>query len=138
MNIDFHDAFFRHDADADLLLEKERWANADHHYGLAAECALKALLLQQGIPSDNGDICSGKQYRCYRKHINVLWDSYQSFMQTRSAYTIPPNNPFQDWDIAQRYAPGRELTEQAARTHGAAVGKLKQIISKAMLDGVLP
>ncbi len=138
MSTDFYDAFSRHDKDADLLLEKKRWANADHHYGLAAECALKALLLQQGIPSKNGDIPSGKQFCHYRKHINELWSSYQSFMQTRSAYEIPPNNPFQDWDITQRYAPEKEITEQTARTHGATVGTLKQIIRKAEQDGVLP
>lgn len=56
MKTDFHNAFSRHATDADLLLNKERWANADHHYGLAAECALKALLLQQGISSKDGDI----------------------------------------------------------------------------------
>lgn len=138
MSTNFYDAFSRHDADADLLLKNGRWANADHHYGLDAECALKALLLQQGIPSNNGDISSGKPYRPYRTHINVLWNSYQSFMQKRSAYTIPANNPFQDWDIAQRYASKTDITEQATRNHAAAVGTLKQIIRQAVLDGVLP
>lgn len=134
----FYNAFSRHDTDADLLLESGRWANADHHYGLAAECALKALLLQQGIPPNNGDMPSGQQYRPYRAHINLLWNSYQSFMQTRSAYTIPATNPFQDWDIAQRYAPEKEITEPATRNHAAAVGTLKQVIRQAILDGVLP
>lgn len=138
MATDFYEAFSRHDADADLLLQNGRWANADHHYGLAAECALKALLLRQGIPSDNGDIRSDRQYRPYRKHINDLWDTYQSFMQTRHAYAIPPANPFQDWDIAQRYASKTDITEQTARTHGAAVGTIKQVIRQAILDGVLP
>jgi hypothetical protein len=138
MSTDFYDAFSRHGVDADQLLKNGRWANADHHYGLAAECALKALLLQQGIPSSNGDMSPDSQYRCCRKHINDLWDSYQSFMQTRSAYAIPANNPFQDWDIAQRYAPEKEITEQMARTHGAALGTLKQVIRKAERDGVLP
>lgn len=50
MSTDFYDAFSRHDADADLLLENERWANADHHYGLAAECALKAASAATGNP----------------------------------------------------------------------------------------
>lgn len=138
MSTDFYNAFSRHDADADLLLENGRWGNADHHYGLAAECALKALLLQQGIPSDNGDIRSDRQYRPYRTHINDLWNTYQSFMQTRHAYAIPPANPFQDWNIAQRYAPEKEITELATRNHAAAVGTLKQVINKAILDGVLP
>ncbi|WP_300809074.1 hypothetical protein [uncultured Desulfovibrio sp.] len=137
MSTDFYDAFSRHDADADLLLENGRWANADHHYGLAAECALKALLLQQGIPPNNGDMPSGRQYRPYRTHINHLWDSYQNFMQTRNDYPIPADNPFQDWDISQRYASKTDITEQAARSHAAAVGTLKNIIKQAIFDGVL-
>lgn len=138
MSTDFYDAFSRHDADADLLLKNRRWANADHHYGLAAECALKALLLQQGIPSNNGDISSSRQYRPYRTHINTLWNTYQSFMQTRNAYAIPAANPFQNWDITQRYAPEKDISEQAARAHAAAFGTLKQVIKQAILDGVLP
>lgn len=93
---------------------------------------------EQGIPPNNGDMPSGRQYRPYRTHINLLWDSYQSFMQTRSACTIPATNPFQDWDIAQRYAPEKEITELATRNHAAAVGTLKQVIRQAILDGVLP
>lgn len=138
MSTDFLCAFSRHDTDANLLLQNNRWANADHHYGLAAECALKALLLQQGIPSNNGDIDTDRQCRRYRKHINHLWNYYQSFMQTRNAYEIPSQNPFQDWDISQRYAPENEITEDTTRAHGDAVCKLRQIIMRAKLDGVLP
>lgn len=134
MSIDFYNAFSRHDADADLLLNKERWANADHHYGLAAECALKAILLQQGISSKDGDIAEPK----YRQHINKLWDKYQSVMQTKKTYVLPMNNPFHDWRIDQRYAHENDITEQTARNHGAAVASLKKIVKEAELDGVLP
>jgi len=40
---DFLDAHERHWEDAELLFGNRRWANADHLYGLAAECGLKAL-----------------------------------------------------------------------------------------------
>lgn len=134
MSTDFYNAFYRHATDADLLLDKERWANADHHYGLAAECALKALLLQQGIPSKDGDIAEQK----YRQHINKLWDNYQNFMQKNNTYDIPMNNPFHDWSIDQRYAHENDIAEQTARNHGAAVASLKKIVEKAELAGVLP
>lgn len=107
MNINFYEAFSRHDADAALLLKKRRWANADHLLGLAAECALKAILLQQGIQSKNGDMD-----RPYRDHINLLWDRYQNFMQTRNVFVIPDENPFRDWNIAQRYAPATPQKER--------------------------
>lgn len=44
----FRDAMDRHWQDAELLHRKERLANADHLYGLSAECGLKALLEQDG------------------------------------------------------------------------------------------
>ena len=133
MHTDFYNAFFRHATDADLLLDKKRWANADHLYGLAAECALKKLLQLQGIKTkDDG---SPKKYK-YRVHINKLWDAYPNFMQTRDAYTIPEENPFLDWDIAQRYTHEKDITEQMCRNHCAAVNILKKILRKAMLfDG---
>ena len=134
MKTDFHNAFYRHATDADLLLDQKRWANADHHYGLAAECALKAILLQQGISSKDGDMTEHK----YKQHINTLWDNYQSFMQTKNAYVLQEKNPFQNWLINQRYAHENDITEQTARTHGAAVASLKKIVKKAELAGVLP
>lgn len=134
MSTDFYNAFTRHTTDADLLLDKKRWANADHHYGLAAECALKAILLRQGIPSKNGDITEQK----YKQHINKLWDKYQIFMQTKNAYVLPMENPFHDWSIDQRYAHENDITEQTARNRGAAVASLKKIVKKAELAGVLP
>lgn len=134
MSTDFYNAFYRHATDADLLLDKERWANADHHYGLAAECALKAILLQQGISSKGGDIADPK----YKQHIDKLWDKYQSFMQTKNTYVLPTRNSFHDWSIDQRYAHENDITEQTARNHGAAVASLKKIVKKAELAGVLP
>ncbi|MFJ4771562.1 hypothetical protein ACIP88_21055 [Streptomyces uncialis] len=35
----------RHFRDAEYLRQDHRWPNADHHFGFAAECALKSLLL---------------------------------------------------------------------------------------------
>lgn len=134
MSTDFYNAFYRHATDADLLLDKERWANADHHYGLAAECALKAILLQQGISSKGGDIADPK----YKQHIDKLWEKYQSFMQTKNTYVLPTRNSFHDWSIDQRYAHENDITEQTARNHGAAVASLKKIVKKAELAGVLP
>jgi hypothetical protein len=54
MNTDFYDAHQRHWDDAELLYEKQRWANADHLYGMAAECGLKQLMLAFGMTFDSG------------------------------------------------------------------------------------
>ncbi|WHF34964.1 hypothetical protein [Aeromonas salmonicida] len=44
MQADFLDAHARHWDDAESLLQAQRWANADHLYGMAAECGLKQLM----------------------------------------------------------------------------------------------
>ena len=53
MPADFLDAHHRHWDDAERLFTAQRWANADHLYGLAAECGLKALMQKlKGGPLD--------------------------------------------------------------------------------------
>jgi len=41
MSIDFLDPHDRHWEDGERLFGVSRWANADHLYGLSAECGLK-------------------------------------------------------------------------------------------------
>ena len=52
MRPDFFDAQQRHWVDAEHLLQAQRWANADHLYGMAAECGLKQLMLIFNMPYD--------------------------------------------------------------------------------------
>lgn len=52
MQADFLDANERHWDDAEHLFQAQRWANADHLYGIAAECGLKRLMLAFGMPYD--------------------------------------------------------------------------------------
>lgn len=133
MGCNYQDAFTRHAEDADFLLDDKRWPNADHLYGLAAECALKALLIVYGINNSNGDICD----RSYRTHINSLWNMYPAFSQHRNFYAINSQNPFSNWEIGQRYSQKQDIDEQTAKEHKRAVEELRKIINKAKLDGVL-
>lgn len=132
MKNDYKNAFDRHLADAKLLLKNQRLANADHHYGVAAECALKALLITQGIPSQDGEIC-----KHYKAHINALWRKYYAFMQTKNTYPLPLANPFDDWNIDQRYSNENNITLTATENHRKAVEQtINNIVKKAKLDGV--
>ncbi|MGI6300526.1 MAG: hypothetical protein ACOX52_05630 [Verrucomicrobiota bacterium] len=54
MKTDFLDAHHRHWEDAELLKKRGRWANADHLYGLSAECGLKRLMQAFGMEIDPG------------------------------------------------------------------------------------
>jgi hypothetical protein len=48
--VDFAASARRHWTDADKLLELKRIQNAGYHYGFAAECALKSVMRDHGIP----------------------------------------------------------------------------------------
>lgn len=50
MPVDFRDAAERHWEDAEHLMNNDRLANADHLYGLSAECSLKAVMCALGMP----------------------------------------------------------------------------------------
>ena len=106
--VDFLDAMDRHWQDAELLRSSERLTNADHLYGLSAECGLKALLEQDGNRIEDRT----------RRHINELWRECGSLADGRAGATSdfnPDANPFDDWHISDRYAhrggiiSGREL-----------------------------
>jgi len=138
MSTDFLDAYERHRADADLLLENERWPNADQLYGLAAECGLKAVMRALGMRlRDDGS----PQMGSHRVHINLLWPEFHAFAAGRRAepYTVmlPAENLFSDWDIGQRYYRSEEIPKDTATRHREALRHVHRVVSRARLDGRL-
>ena len=111
MKEDFTAAAKRHWADAGLLDQEQRRENADHHYGFAAECALKSALQSMGSFQEDK----------HRKHINVLWNKMQATaFQNRFpglARLLSGTNRFADWDVEQRYHADGVVTEVAMRAH---------------------
>jgi hypothetical protein len=69
MNEKFDEAAQRHWRDAEWLRGEKRTENADQLYGLAAECAVKAVLSKLPGCSSDGELAPA-----YRKHIDALWD----------------------------------------------------------------
>ena len=67
---DFADAHRRHWEDAESLFDCGHWANADHLYGLSAECGLKAVMRALGMQVDDEGAPIDKEHR---KHIDELW-----------------------------------------------------------------
>lgn len=57
---DFFDAHERHWGDGEILFNAQRWANADHLYGLSAECGMKAVMVGLGMPTDKQGIPDGQ------------------------------------------------------------------------------
>ena len=137
MSTDFRDAAERHIEDAELLLAEDRDANADHVFGLSAECSLKTIMLALGMavtpdgtPTDRG----------HKVHMPELWAAFQSFSAGRlaSRYLEPldKGNPFADWSIDQRYWARSTISRHALELHKTAAGQCQQSLQRMLIDGV--
>ncbi|MDA8229739.1 MAG: SAM-dependent methyltransferase [Magnetospirillum sp.] len=137
MNADFLDAHDRHWHDAERLFADARLANADHLYGLAAECGLKRLMQAFGMRMDN----KGKPgERSDRDHADKIWcryETYRSGHRHGPSYSLPGENPFDDWDVSQRYANRSEFALERAARHRSGAKIVRELIAKAQKDGLL-
>lgn len=139
MSTNYRDASARHFDDAEFLLNQAepREANADHLFGLSAECSLKAVMLALGMavntdgsPADRG----------HKVHMPELWAAFQSFSEGRlaSRYLEPLDkvNPFSDWVVDQRYWVRAAITAPATLRHMDAASQCRMSLEKLLFDGV--
>ncbi|MGW5642777.1 hypothetical protein ACWEV3_29625 [Saccharopolyspora sp. NPDC003752] len=147
-NTSFTTAAHRHYLDAQLLREEQRLPNADHLAGVAAECGLKAILtsyLDGYIDTHNRPnhpehprTHAGPKYG----HLPTLWDEITVVSNGRSGsafhHVMARGNPFQRWDVAERYADGAHIDAARADQHLAAAHQVLSIYQQAQIDGVLP
>jgi len=136
MRTDFLDAHQRHWDDAELLFKEERWANADHLYGLAAECGLKRLMLAFGMPfnQDRGEPANRKDL----VHANAVWDRFESYREGRglgTEYVLPALNPFQGWRISDRYAHRSDFDPGRAQVHRDGATIICRLVETAQREG---
>lgn len=138
MQADFHDAHERHWDDAQLLFQGQRWANADHLYGVATECGLKRLMVSFGMkvdsvrdrPVDNQD----------RKHADEIWlryETYRSGHAQGAAYPLSSQNPFRDWNVGQRYANQSNFDQKRAQAHQGGASDVRKLLKQAQKDGLI-
>lgn len=136
--LDYHDAADRHWRDAHLLIQWQRFANADQSFGFFTECALKYIMYKNGM-----ELASGKpKEKLYRSHIEQLWGYFTTFMEKRDggSYISAMGygaNPFSDWSVAQRYWNSRCIVLEKVESHRAAAQSVFSILSQAILDGRL-
>ena len=136
MPVDFRDAADRHWEDAGYLFADKRLANADHLFGLSAECALKSVMQGLGMSLVN----NSKPVAPYACHINILWVEFIAFAHNRGGAKYATKidgspNPFDDWDVNQRYAHRSIVTETKANKHQQAAETTMIILQSAILDG---
>lgn len=138
MQADFLDAQQRHWSDAEYLLQARRWANADHLYGIAAECGLKLLMRTFGMAVDS--TTGSPTNKLDRMHANNVWarfESYRSGHAQGTGYALSSCNSFASWDIADRYANRANFGEARARGHQVGAQEVRDLISKAQLEGLI-
>ena len=128
---DFLDAHRRHWDDAQLLCGKGRLANADHLYGLSAECGLKSVMrifkvTDAELPAK------------YKLHIDKLWAKFETWaanrMVKRHVRSLPPGMPFSNWSVSDRYASGSHFDKATVIPHRDAARVIKRMVDRSVTD----
>lgn len=134
LQADFAAAHRRHWQDAELLFRSSRLGNADHLYGLSAECGLKAVMERLGMPVD----ATGLPPREYRAHVQDLWPQFEAFASrlggARRVEDLPVGSPFADWSHHHRYARGGYSGENAVSRHRNAADGIRRMVQAAEMD----
>jgi hypothetical protein len=138
MQADFLDAHERHWGDAEMLFSEGRYANADHLYGMAAECGLKRLMVKFGmvVNPTTGSPTDSKDW----KHANNIWarfESYRSGEEKGVDYGLPTPNPFDNWDVSDRYAHQSSFNHAGVQLHQTGAAAICELIKKAQREGLL-
>lgn len=136
MQDDYHDAAKRHWNDANFLFTDKRWANADHLFGFAAECALKEIMLRLLEPLKSANMFLDRRYFI---HIDKLWDEFCSFAEKRKGANYVAKmgraNPFQSWRAQQRYVHQINFDENTVEEHRQAAQRTMKLLDEQQLDG---
>lgn len=138
MQADFLDAHERHWEDAERLFQAQRWANADHLYGMAAECGLKRLMLAFGMKFDAARNCPANASD--RRHADGIWARYESYRcghHLGAGFVFPNTNPFDDWHVSQRYAHRHHFDQVRAQAHRSGAQTVRELVKKAQKEGLL-
>lgn len=135
MNTDFLDAHDRHWQDAQQLFQSQRWANADHLFGMAAECGLKRLMLAFGMPFDDVKDLPVKYED--KAHANDIWARFESYRSARGAGYVLPPNPFDDWHVKQRYARQSTFDHGRVDRHRLGADVVSKLVRQAQREGLI-
>jgi len=138
MHADFLDAHERHWEDAERLFQAQRWANADHLYGLAAECGLKRLMRAFDMPFDKA---RGRPIKkSDQVHADGIWmrfESYRCGHPQGTGYVLHGSNPFSNWNASQRYAHQSDFDQARAQEHRSGADVVRQLVKKARKEGLI-
>jgi hypothetical protein len=74
-----------------------------------------------------------------RVHIDQVWDRYETYRAGIgvAGYTLPQPNPFDNWNISNRYAHASGFSRTYVEQHKSGAETVKALIDKAVLEGRL-
>lgn len=134
MTENYQEAAYRMFEDAETLTKNGRLGTPDHLYGLAAECALKAVLVAVGVMS----IPMTQQQRViYKVHADQIWCEYSTAISGRTALSVNPTNPFSGWNVSHRYESDATFDSARLRVHRDGAREAMRVLESAETSGVI-
>lgn len=110
-----------------------RLGTIDHLYGIAAECALKAVL--EGLGAFVPNPYPPKPFKV---HIEQLWDEYATFVSGRAAaFVLPPVNAFSAWKADHRYEGDATFSAGRLAVHHEGAITAMLVLDQAISAGVV-
>jgi hypothetical protein len=121
--------------DGETLFAAGRLGTPDHLYGLAAECALKAILHGIGVIPPAAE----RPPHPYKEHIDKLWDEYESTVAGRALASLQVSqpSPFLGWRVSDRYAGDATFSPVRVAGHRAGARSAMQLLEQAQIAGVV-
>lgn len=142
VNPDFKAAARRHHDDASFLLGGKRWANADHLAGIAAECALKAIMTLAPFGAAlnaRGILTLSHPPKELKQHVKQLWSELDLHARGHSvpafSALLTGSTPFSNWDVSDRYSDGAAITQQEGSAHLGAAAQVLAVLQQAEFAG---
>lgn len=114
-------AALRHLSDGDHLFRDGRIDNADHLFGISAECAIKWKLMPQ--------LTTEAAVKAMKIHINDLWRKAVIHLKGRQSVLLlstlkSGGDPFSDWHIDQRYRASGQVIAETVERHRRACSRV--------------
>jgi len=72
-------------------------------------------------------------------HINAVWSKYEAYRAGSgvAGYALPVQNPFDTWDISQRYANDADFAPSEVNVHRQGARTVHALVNRAILEGRL-
>ena len=136
MNTDYKDAHERHLEDADYLYKAGHLANADHLFGMSAECGLKSIMLVGGMPVDSFGSPKNSEDKVHIDNLVKRFNSYMENLPTRNLQ-IKESDFFKGWHVTQRYAHRQCFNRQSVEKSRNDANKVTEIVKLSINNGTL-